>query len=253
MKNPDKLLMLTAGLLLSFSAVAEKFDGTLDWAMGSAHSFMVTGEVDQVNVRPGERISKGARMVQLYQRPFQLAVKKYKAGTETIEPLLFDAKIDLSQAEELYDRTVLSQIELQKVEAKYRGLDAQSRMQQADYELARMKLEKSTLVAPYDALVVDNQFVIGQMISEENQSAVAVILARTGYMAVNFEVTPQQVAVVKPGAAITVEVGSSRFNGTVTQVKLLARTTGGYQVRAEFSHAADQHFYPGQTATVSLQ
>ncbi len=240
------------GLLFSLSLQAEQLDATLGWAEGARYNFMVTGEVDQVLAASGARVEKGKPLVRLYQRPFQLQVKQAKAEMETIEPLLFDAKIDLSQAEELYDRTVLSQIELQKIEAKYRGLEAQNRKNQAAYDLARMKQQKSTLVAPFDALVIDNQFIKGQMISRENQSAVSIVLAPAGRMAARFSISARQRAQLRVGQTLQVEVDGSNYAATLGQIRPAPDSDSTYLAEAVFSHSAEQILYPGQAAKITL-
>ena len=184
MNNRGKILFLVIAILVSPVIRAGELQGVLGWSDIAKLGFVVTGSVDAVNVQSGARVTRGQMLVQLEQRPFILHMKKYKASIETIEPLLFDSQIELSQAEELYDRTVLSQVELQKIEARHRGLQAQSRVAQMDYELAKWRLEKSGIKAPFDGLVINNQFISGQVIGEENKVEVALLIAPAGVMSV---------------------------------------------------------------------
>ena len=240
------------GLLFSLSLQAEQLDATLGWAEGARYNFMVTGEVDEVLAPSGSQVDKGKALVRLYPRPFLLEVKQAKAEMDSIEPLLFDARIELSQAEELYDRTVLSQIELQKIEARYRGLEAKNRKNEAAYEQAKMKRDKATLVAPFDALVIDNQFIKGQMISLENQSAVSVVLAPAGRMAARFSITARQRAQLRVGQTLQVEVDGSNYAATLGQIRPAPDSDSTYLAEAEFSHSAERTLYPGQAAKITL-
>lgn len=251
MMNLDKNILLIAALLFAQPLYAAELQGVLGWSGIATMGFAVPGTVDSVEVQPGARVSKGQLLVRLEQRPFLLEAQKYRAATETIEPLLFDAKVELTQAEELYDRTVLSQIELQKVDARYRGLQAQSRVAQKDYELAKWRQEKSSLQAPFDAVVIESHFTQGQVITEENRGDLALLLVPADIMGVNIVATAEELSRLAIGQQVQVIIGSEQLAGKVQQLHMAANDKGQYRCVIEFKYPAGKTYYAGQTVKVS--
>lgn len=250
MMNLDKNILLVAVLLFVQPLCAAELQGTLGWSGISTMGFAVPGTVESVEVQPGVRVSKGQLLVRLEQRPFTLEVQKYKAATETIEPLLFDAKVELTQAEELYERTVLSQIELQKVDARYRGLQAQSRVAQMDYQLAKWRQDKSSLRAPFDGIVIENGFTPGQVVAEENRGELALSLAPVDLMSVDIEAAAEQLSALALDQEVEVVIGTEQFPGKVQQLHMRANDRGLYRCVIEFKYPAGKTYYAGQTVKV---
>ena len=250
MMSPEKTFLFIAALLFMQSTGAAELQGTVGWARISPLGFTVTGVVDLVAVQPGAKVSKGQLLVQLEQRPFTIDVKKYRANTETIEPLLFDSKIELSQAEELYDRTVLSQVELQKIEARHRGLEAQSRVAQMEFELAKWRLEKSSLLAPFDGIVVSNAFSSGQIVSEENKADISLLLASSSFMSLTVAVSAEELAALPINHSVKIQLGSDSMPGVVRQHDMQANDKGLLRCVIEFENPQGRTYYAGQTAKV---
>lgn len=250
MKNPEKIILLISLWLCAQSVNAAELQGILSWPRPASMGFVVDGAVAVSEVQPGTRVNKGQLLVQLEQQAFELELKKYRAATETIEPLLFDSSVELNQAQELYDRTVLSQVELQKVEARHRGLQAQSRVADMDYQLSQWRLKKSSLRAPFDAMVIDNQFAMGQVITEYNRGQLAVRLAPVGVMGVSLLVDARTLSELELGQSVQVVVGDETFQGSVRQLDLQGNDQGQYGSVIEFKYQQDKAYYAGQSAKV---
>jgi multidrug efflux system membrane fusion protein len=252
MMNLNKTILLVGMAVFMQLAAAQELQGVVAWPVISKPGFAVSGVVDKVKVQAGAQVKKGDTLVQLEQRPFLLDVKKYKAGTETIEPLLFDARVELNQAEELYDRTVLSQIELQKIEARHRGLEAQARVAQAEYEMALWRQEKSSLAAPFDAVVVSNDFISGQVLSEENRAHVSLQLAPTGMMAVIVLIEAQQLPRLQLNQPVQVIIGADKMPGMLRSIDVRAGNQTLSSAVIDFKYPSGKRYHVGQNAKIKL-
>ena len=143
-----KFIKYILALFLSFSSHAQQLQGVLDWGETVKLGFPVTGVVQDVHVNAGDRVKSGQVLVSLDQQPFNAAVQKCKARLERIQPSIFDAKLELDRAEELFERTVLSEVELQRIDGDYKELLAEENMIKADQQQMKWKLAKSKLISP---------------------------------------------------------------------------------------------------------
>ncbi|MCW8955844.1 MAG: biotin/lipoyl-binding protein, partial [Gammaproteobacteria bacterium] len=87
--------------------LADELVATLDWANPQLLAFPVLGVIEQVNAQPGERVKQGQQLARLDQQPFKIAINRYQASVEAIEPMIGDARREYQHAQELYDQTVL--------------------------------------------------------------------------------------------------------------------------------------------------
>lgn len=224
-------------LLLATSVVAAEIDATLHWADEQYYSFAVNGRVDRVLVAPGEKLQQGALLASLDKRPFDYAVNKCKAAINKIEPAVFDAKIELDQAEELYERTVLSETELQKIEVIYKSLVAERDMAQAECELQQWQAEQAELKAREASYVVASNIHPGLVVSEENKSAAVIQLASASRASALAYLDAQRAMQFSVGQAVEVQIGEETLQARVQAITAPANQQAQYQLRAVFDYA----------------
>jgi len=224
-------------LLLTASAFASEVKATLHWADEQYYSFAVNGRVDRVLVAPGEKLQQGALLATLDKRPFDYAVSKCTAAINKIEPAVFDAKIDLDQAEELYERTVLSEVELQKVEVIYKTLVAEREIAQAECELQHWQAEQAELKAREASYVVASNIYPGLVVSEENKSAAVIQLASASKASALAYLDAQLAMQYAVGQPVGVIMADKTLRGRVQSIALQANEKGQYQLRVVFDYA----------------
>ncbi|MBI3186961.1 MAG: efflux RND transporter periplasmic adaptor subunit, partial [Gammaproteobacteria bacterium] len=175
--------ILTIFCLLAVTAVqAAEVNATLDWANRQIAAFAVHGVVDKVQVVAGDRVKKDQVLAQLDQTIFLQSNRKYQAQVDGIKPRLFDSKQNYDQALELYERTVLSQVELQRAEVQFQGVEAEQVAARAELEIARWQQRHSILVSPCDCIVTSSSFLPGMVINNENQTIASIELADVSVM-----------------------------------------------------------------------
>lgn len=231
------LLGIFSFLLLTTTVFASEIDATLYWADEEYYSFAVNGRVDRVLVAPGEKLEPGTLLAALDKRPFAYAVKKCKAAINKIEPAVFDAKIELDQADELYERTVLSETELQKIEVIYKTRVAERDMAQAECELQQWQAEQAELKAREASYVVASNIHPGLVVSEENKSAAVMHLAsatKASALAYLDAKLAMQYAVGQP---VEVIMAGETLSGRVQSITLQANEKGQYQLRVVFDYS----------------
>ncbi len=229
---------------------AQSVDGVLEWGNETVLAFPVTGVVKTVGVKAGEKVKKGQLLAQLDKQPFIIKIKKYKAKVGEIQPLIFDAKLDMAHAEELYERTVLSEVELQKTEAHLKGLLARETVAQSDVDLAQWQYNKSRLVSPFNGIVTQLNLQEGMVISEENKSEIKLLVAKKNIMQVSVLLDYGMIKKLKMGLGVKVIVAGEEHKGTVQSISGAAAAVEKIIVKIQFSHGNRLYFYAGQKAKV---
>lgn len=240
MKSVYFMLMLCSAVVQ-----AAEFSATLDWGNRRQAAFVVPGVVDKVAVNVGELVKPKQLLAQLEQQPFVLMRNAAQARADMLGPRVFDAKQDYDQAQELYQRTVLSQIELQKAETRYKGVQAEQVAARNEYELAQWNLNKTALYANCNCLVTAVTLLPGMVINSENQFRAVIELAEAGVM--EAEVILDQTVALRLQQTAQVIVGKQQYAGNVVALVVNA---GKRVARVQFRHNPDTPLFAGQIAKV---
>lgn len=240
--KPAYLMLL---VLWSAAAQAAEFSATLDWGNRRHAAFTVAGVVDKVAVQAGEQVKPKQLLAQLEQQPFVLARNAAQARVDMLVPRMFDAKQDYDQAQELYQRTVLSQIELQKAETLYKGVQAEQVMARSEYELAQWQLGKASLIASCLCVVTEVKLLPGMVINSENQAIAMIALAEAGVM--DAEAVLDNSFTPRMQQNVQIVVGKQQYAGSVISLHVVS---GKRIARVQFRHNADGQLFAGQTAKV---
>lgn len=132
-------VILTMGLMLFLTPlIAKEYD----------LSTAVSGVVQQVNVKVGEKVKKGQLLLLLDQKVFESEVTEAEKLLLSAQLHRDEAKKELERSEELYERTVLSDHELDVAKAAFARMDALVAAAESQKEKAAYALKYSQIVAP---------------------------------------------------------------------------------------------------------
>lgn len=137
----------------------------------------VSGVVDQVLVKVGQRVSKGAVLLRLDRTILQARLDEAAAELARAQADETDAKRDLERAQELFNRTVSSTTELDA--ATLRHVRAQAGLSAANARrvIAQKNLNDAELKAPFDGVVSALPGAPGTVVAAECQPKTLVILS----------------------------------------------------------------------------
>lgn len=143
---------------------------------GTPIGVAVSGVVAEVLVSDGQRVNAGQLLLALDPRPFELKLAAARATVARLLPLRDERRRELERAEELYDRTVLSDVELQQ--ARNAADAAEARYEEAVQlaALAELDLEYSRVRAPFAGTVRDLAVGPGSVVVSRCESAVVLRL-----------------------------------------------------------------------------
>ena len=246
--NRIKTLLTMVCFLFAVNVYAKDYDGLLSWPARHVLAFPVIGIVDKVLVQPGQPVVQGQKLAYLDLEPFQIEIKRLQAKVSRITPLLFDAQRDYDQAQELFERTVLSEVELQKIESILKGLKADNDQAIAELALANWQHAHAQLNAPFSGRIIKQMLQTGQVISVDNMADIKMELVADLLMQVIFSVAAEQVSEFPLGQKAVVEVASERYPAIVKSI--VSASNDQYRISLEFSSKADIQYVAGQKAKV---
>ena len=243
---------LTAALL-SAPAWALDVPAVLQWSQRVELSPRVSGVVETVEARVGDRVKKGQVLLALDGRIYQARLDESQAALKRQREDTVDAKRDLGRMQELYDRTVISISELEQAKLRYAKAAAQANEASARVGLERKNADDTVLRAPFDAVVVDRRVEPGQNLVVQLQAQPVLVLAKAGEMLARFRLYDNQIDKLRVGQAVTVVAGGKSYPGTIRTLGLEpVMTKDGPTYPADVVFRTEDTLRAGAAATVKL-
>ena len=211
---------VTLSLLVVGNATALELTGVVQWAQRVELGTQQSGIVVEAPVPAGAMVKKGQLLVQLESRALQARVRRAEAELSKSKKDRVEAQRELDRSKELYERTLLSNHELEQAKIAYS--EANSRHQAAGAALieARLDLEQSAIRAPFDGVVLQRNAEVGQSVVSTLQSVPLITMADMKQMRVQTDGTHVQLAKLRVGQGVTVESGGRHFKGTISLIGL---------------------------------
>ena len=249
------LIAATVSLVLVPPAQAADIDATVHWSRRVELSTPVSGVVARVLVDTGQRVARNELLLALDNTPFKAAVSAAEAAAASRKLDHDEAARDAKQAQELYDRTVLSTVELENAQWKATRAAADLKAARAELEQARYRLRVSSLRAPFDAWVLARQVEAGETVVADLKPPTLIVLVAAGEYQARARLSADKLGSLKPGQAVQVKVAGERYPGTVKAVGMEPLAAGAakadaYELIVVF--AAEAMLRAGQPATVEL-
>jgi RND family efflux transporter MFP subunit len=137
----------------------------------------VSGVVDQVLVKVGQRVSKGTVLLRLDKTILQARFDEAVAELARAQADESDAKRDLDRAKELFNRTVSSNTELDAATLRHDRAQAALSAAGARRVIAQQNLNDADLKAPFGGVVTALPGAPGTVVAAECQPKTLVILS----------------------------------------------------------------------------
>jgi RND family efflux transporter MFP subunit len=212
--------MLCVGLCLfvAGAARAASYDAVLHWSKRVELGVPVSGVIHSVYADVGMKVKKGDKLLQLDDTVFKARVMQAKSELKNQEEQYKEAAREEERSQNLYDRTVLSDHELQV--AKNNKVKAAALRDHARARLirARQELRYSSLRAPFNALILKRHAQVGKVIAAKLQPETLFVVADADQMLARLSVSEQQLGRIKIGQKAVVILGDRRFPGEVKAI-----------------------------------
>jgi len=252
----SRIAIFIVGLIVSFCAAAEQLEATVQWAVRVELASPVSGVIDKVAVRAGERVKSGQLLVALEPDRFKVQLVKAEALAKEAEYNKAEAERELERALELYDRTVLSDHAKQMAEIGAAQANAAWQSARAALAEARLALAQSRISAPFNGVVVELMTHPGEVVVSTLQATPLVVLADADKLISRARVSAEQLSSLSLDQAVEVGVAGQWIPGRIIRLGLepVSRAGAGplYEVDAIFTRKDNLPLRVGGPAVIRL-
>ena len=226
----------------------------------------VSGYLDAIHFRDGQRVKKGDLLFTIDRRPFETAQNQARATLEQAKANLAFATGDLARGEKLVKGTTITeQVYDQRVQAR-RVAEANVQAQESALRQAELDLDYTELRAPVSGRIGDRRVSVGNLVSG-GTSGTTLLATLQSTDPIRFEFTWDEASYLRflrlhktaTGPAIDVPVKLKLIDeqdfaheGRVDFIdNAIDRNSGAIRGRAEFTNA-DGTFTPGMFARIRI-
>jgi membrane fusion protein, multidrug efflux system len=128
-------------------------------------SAQVTGIVMELKADVGAKVASGQTLVRLDPTDYTLALNETDANLLAAQARLSAAEKNFARAKRLLPEKAISQELFDNAEAEYLGSRASASQLSAAVDIARQRLRKTTIFAPFDGYVVQRFVELGQNVA----------------------------------------------------------------------------------------
>lgn len=165
----------------------------------------VRGRIDRVFVSEGDRVEEGDPLFQIHPEPYEVALRQAEAGLDLARAQRGQIEADLSRAQALRRKDIVSEDEIERLSTSLEVARAQQRQAVEAVALARHNLEQTLVRAPFSGSVS------GRLADEGTTALVApqtivLVLQETTELEARAGIPESRLSVVRPGDAALLHV-----------------------------------------------
>jgi HlyD family secretion protein len=215
----------------------------------------ISGVITEIKVDFNSRVKAGDIVAQMDPATYERALGQTEAELANAEAAQELAQLNYDRGEELYKANLISKSEFDELRVNLTQAKAQVKTRQANVERAKVDLDRTTIHAPIDGVVITRRVEAGQTVAATMNTPTLFTIANDLHnMRIEAAVSEADVGGVEEGQKVqfTVDAFLGRtFEGNVKQVRYAASTNQNvvtYGTIVEVDNK-DLKLRPGMTAT----
>lgn len=241
------------------------FSGTAQSAKIAKLSFRVPGTLRDVNVKVGQKVSRGQRIASIDAVDYsiqadqaQAQIKSAQTQVKNAQTQLTTSKSNYERIEKLYENNSLPLSDYEGARANYEGAQAQynsavAQLQSAEKQAqsANNQVSYTRLQAPFSGIITNVTVEPNEMIPSGNPVA---ILEGEGNVEVVTGLPESFISRIKTGQKVSVQfstLSDQEFSATVSEVAFSAGSGTTYPVTVKLDKI-DPQIRPGMAAAVTF-
>ncbi len=252
MKGIYFILLLASSLAVGRVHAAE-LPAVVHYAQVVELTVPVSGIVGQVHVNNGQRIDKGTMMLELDETPFMAELNRSEAEIRRLTAERDEIRKALDRDLELYDRMVLSTVDLDRRKLQFVQADSRLNAELSQLALAKYHYTGSKLHAPFNGRVISSNAYPGMSVHVELKPPVLFQFANTEQYSVEADAAADKITGLGLGETVKVVIGNEDYTGKVNNISLTSEgyslsQPSRYRVKVLLQGTAD--LMPGQAARI---
>ncbi len=223
----------------------------------------VAGEILSINAEEGDSVKVGQVLVRLNDQQYQASVERQNSNILGAEASVTLAKNGLNRAQELAQKNLISEADLENAQAEYERAISTLQQAQAGLKEAQDALNKTVIRSPMNGIVIRKNKEVGEIaLGSQFQEDVILVIGDLSKMEARAEVNENDIINVALGDTAHVEIDAfpdTTFLGKVTEISHSATTKGAgtmeevtnYEVKILLLNKVPS-FRPGMSSTSDI-
>jgi HlyD family secretion protein len=221
-------------------------------------SSQISGQIKELNVDYNQPVKKGDVLARIDPATYDSRMRQADANLASVVASNTLARLNTERTRELRSKNLVSQSELDQAEAQLSQSNAALLTAKANLEDARVNLDRCTIYAPIDGIVLDRQCDVGKTVAASlNAPTLFTLVTDLSKMQISAGVAEADIGTVAVEQEVTFTVDAypgRTFNGRVSQIRNLPKTAQSVVVYSTIIDVNNEshRLKPGMTANVSV-
>lgn len=217
----------------------------------------VSGIIAEIFADFNSDVKEGEVLARLDTSTFEANMQEAQGEVDSAAAALELARIEANRMEQLKQRELIPQSELDQARAKLRQAEATLKIRTHGLERAQSELARCTIYSPIDGVVISRAVDVGQTVAASMTAPVLFTIANDlTRMRIHSHVPEADIGDVRAGQRVefAVDAFPQTFTGTVWQVRnapIVQQHVVMYDTVIDVDNP-DRLLKPGMTATVSI-
>lgn len=218
------------------NGISTAIEGRVDWVRRANLRFSQSGIIKQVAVRVGDRVDPEQILLALDPAPFDAEVDAAQAELARLDPDLREGERELERAQDLFDRTLISDHELHLSRIALARLKAQQARATALLRLARIGRERSILRAPFAGIVIRKEAEVGEFFDPQLPAPALIEIGDPSLLIARMLLPSEALPIWEKGFEVRVTRGDRSVVGRIRHIGIEAADSTGsfYPAEVEF-------------------
>ena len=212
---------------------------------------MVSGEVKEVFVKEGDRVSEGQILFTIDNRVAQLQTDQAQLGIKSAQDGVDALKKSLDRMQSLYDAGAVSKSDLESIETQYQNALNSLEQAKLSAETSSTSLDYYTVKAPSSGCATTVNVVAGGVAA---QTSPAVVISDTDTLELKAKVSENLINCITEGQKVSVSIKSlseEPYTGTITSIAD-APVQGTYTYDVKIALSDYKNMKAGMFAEISI-
>ncbi len=231
--------------------ISTSYSATIQGRQDIAIYPQVSGYITKLAVTEGQKVKKGQTLFIIDQVPYQAALNTAIANVKAAEASLATAKLTYENKEKLFEKNVISDVDLTTARNSYLTAQAQLAQMQAQEVNARNNLSYTDVTSPADGVIGVLPYREGALVSASLPQPLTTV-SDNSQMYIYFSMTENQLlsllkeygskeSAIAEMPAVELKLSDGSIYGTKGRIEAISgvidRSTGTVSLRAVFPNA----------------